>query len=336
MQEAQRLSIHVVSANALCTHPDFLASLATQADLSYQVIHVNLESQHGSSSDEETMHHPEVIKLRTLRNVGMVRGHNQAIALALSRWVRSVWSERFVVLSRSEVMFDRYACQEMLRAFDADPHLMIAGPMVFWADTHASVEGDCIELTPTQEIYTAGIGLTRSRTLVFWDRGFAERVQRSNEQMFLSDACVVIRASALEALALFEGVWLDPRLPSFFSVMDLCWRAARQGSRARLLPEARVWFAPQERSHAARMSWRETYVPYIMRKRTDDFLLRIVHAPWICFSFLRYRCSRLFFSRFWEERLRLDVLARSHLPDLKYERRSDTAVPLKERRRWFM
>ncbi len=338
MLEAQALSIHVASAHSLYDRPDFLASLEAQTSRSYQVIYVDLGAGKSVSDAEFEITRPDVIRLRTFRNVGVVRGHNQAIALALSRWPREVWSERLIVLARPEIAFDRRACEVFRQAFVADPNLMIAGPKVFWADAVAQTEGDWVELKGTDQLHSAGIGLTRSRTLRFLGRGSQDTGQfdAGEDVLFLSDACVVIRASVCEALALTEGVWLDPHLPPFFAMVDLCWRAALQGMRSQLIPEARVWFAPQERVRQKRIGWRELYIPSQMRARTDDWALRIVHAPWIVGSYLRYRLSRLFFRRFWKERLSQEPGALAYQPNLKFHRRSGTGLPLAERRRWFI
>jgi GT2 family glycosyltransferase len=338
MLEAQALSIHVASSSSLQVRPDFLASLEAQTDPSCQVIFVDLGTGKVSPALEREVVCPAVIRLRTFRNMGIVRGQNQAIALALSRWPRETWSERFVVLSRPEVAFDRRFCQMICQAFAADHALMVAGPKVFWADAVPQREDDWIELQCSDQLYAAGIGLTRGRALRFIGQGSQDTGQfDGGEGVFLlSDACVVIRASALEALALAEGTWLDPRLPAFFSVLDLCWRGARRGFRPQLVPEARIWFAPQDEARAKRKGWRESYFPRNMRKETDDLLLRVLHTPWLFVGYLRYLVSQVFFSRFWTERLKLEQGAVEHLKDLKFRRRAVTAVPLAERRRWFL
>jgi GT2 family glycosyltransferase len=338
MLEAQALSIHVASSSSLFDRPDFLASLDAQTKRAYQVIFVDLGLGRANAVSEFDIVRPDVVRLRVFRNVGVVRGQNQAIALALSRWPRETWSERFVVLSRPEVAFDRRACEVFVEAFTADPTLMVAGPKVFWADAVAQTEGDWIELACSDQLYAAGIGLTRHRTLSFIGQGSQDMGQFDAGEgvTFLSDACVVIRASAFESLALADGVWLDPHLPPFFAVMDLCWRAAWQGMRPRLLPDARVWFAPQDQPRHKRRGWRDVYVPSGMRSRTDDIGLRLVHMPWVFWSYLRYRVSHFFFGRFWKERLKLEVGAVESLAGLKFTRRPDRAVPLAERRRWFL
>jgi GT2 family glycosyltransferase len=338
MLEAQRLSIHVASSSSLYDRPDFLASLEAQTDRSYQVIYVDLGAGSVGTSGDLEIIRSEVVKLRTFRNVGVVRGHNQAIALALSRWSRVDWTERFVVLARPEVAFDRRACQAFLEAFASDPGLMVAGPKVFWAEAAAQADADWVELTCSDKLYAAGIGLTKGRSLVFFGQSQIDegKFDGGENVLFLSDACVVIRASAFESLALADGVWLDPQLPPFFAVMDLCWRAATQGFRPRLLPEARVWFAPQDQSQVKRPAWREKYVPYAMRKRSDDLALRLVHAPWIMPAYLRYRFSKSFGHRYWEERTRPEMGASSLRMDVKRKRESMRAMPLAERRRWFL
>ncbi len=338
MLEAQQLSIHVASTNSLTRRPDFLASLEAQTVPAYQVISIELGSAPGADTSEYEMMRPELVRLRTFRNFGVVRGQNQAITLALSRWARSDWSERFIVLSRPEVVFDRRACEGILQAFMADPGLMIAGPKVFWAEPVLQTEGNWVELSCENQLYAAGIGLTRGRSLVLLGHNQVDDGSFDTGQgvLALSDACVVIRASALESLALFENVWLDPRLPPFFAVMDLCWRAAKQGMRSKLLPDVRVWFAPQEQSRQAKPKWRQLYVPGVLRKHTDDLGLRLVHAPWLLSSWLRYRVSKAFAGAFWEARIKPEAGAEGSLPDLKFERRPAKAVPFAERRQWFI
>lgn len=339
MLEAQVLSIHVASSSSLYDRPDFLASLDAQTSRVYQVIHVDLAMGRAQANTEFEGTRADLVRLRVFRNIGVVRGQNQAIALALSRWPREAWSERLIVLSRPEVVFDAHFCETVVRAFSADPTLMIAGPKVFWADAAPQTEGDWIELACSDQLHSAGIGLTRGRSLSFIGQGSQDTGQFDEGKgvLCVSDACVVIRASALEGLALAEAVWLDPHLPPFFAVMDLCVRSALQGVRARLIPEARVWFAPQEQSrYTTKQKWRDTYLPASMRSRTDGFTLKLFHTPWILSSWVRYRVSRLFFSRFWKDRLKLEPGAAESLSALKFLRSPGRAVSVAERRRWFL
>ncbi len=338
MLEAQALSIHVATTNSLYDRPDFLASLEAQTNRSYQVLFVDLSASKQTAAQEFEITRPDVVRLRTFRNVGVIRGQNQAIALALSRWPRELWSERFIVLSRPEVVFDQSACESFLRAFTADPSLMIAGPKIFWADTSVQTEGDWVELHHTDQLYAAGVGVTRGRTLSFIGQGSQDTGQfdAGAGVVALSDACVVIRASFIETLLLADGVWLDPRVPVGFAVFDLCSRATRAGSRPRLIPEAKIWFAPQHQTRHKRLQWRELYLPSSTRKELDDVGLRCVHAPWVIGSWLRYRVSRFFHGKFWTERLKLEPGIHEYAATLKFLRRPDRAVPLADRRRWFL
>lgn len=337
MLEAQALSVHVASAHSLYDRPDFLASLEAQTNRSYQVIYVDLDAGKTGTDTEFEITRPDVVRLRTFRNIGVVRGHNQAIALALSRWPRETWSDRLIILSRPEVVFDRRACEVFLEAFQADQSLWVAGPKVFLAETAPHTDGEWVELVCTNQLHSAGIGLTRGRTLVPFGYGKDDTgaYDAGERVLFLSDACVVIRASALESLALTESVWLDPHLPPTFAVLDLCWRAVVQGARPRLLPDARVWFAPQERVSSKRSAWKERYLPSRLRPRGDTWGLRFVHAPWVLGSYLRYRLSRIFSGRYWDERMAPEPGAKLVLADLKFRRPPDRAEPLAERRRWF-
>lgn len=337
MLEAQALSIHVASAQSLFDRPDFLASLGAQTDPAYQVICVDLGSGDTRHGSELEIARPDVVRLRTFRNVGTVRGQNQAIALALSRWPRTDWNDRLIILARPEVAFDQVFCETVRRAFALDPTLMVTGPKVFRAEHAAHANGDWIELTYTDQLHAAGIGITRGRSLVFFGEGSQDAGQfdEGASVVAFSDVCLVLRASCVESLALATNTWFDPHLPSFFAVLDLCWRAVRLGMRPRLLPEARVWFAPEERERAVSAAWRARYVPGAMRPSFDDMLLRLVHAPWVFVAYLRYRGSRIFHGHYWEQRLRPDGFQEA-MPVLKSWRRPDKATPFNERLRWFL
>ncbi len=337
MLEAQALSIHVASAQSLFDRPDFLASLEVQTDPAYQIIYVDLGSGDVRGGSELEVTRPDVVRLRTFRNVGVVRGHNQAIALALSRWARADWHDRLIVLARPEVAFDQAFCTSVRRAFVNDPALMVAGPKVFRAENAAQTEGDWVELACTDQLYAAGIGMTRGRSLVFLGEGSQDSGQfdQGASVIGFSDACLVIRASCLESLVLGENAWLDSRLPAFFAVLDLCWRAMQLGMRPKLIPEARVWFAPEPHERRIGSTWRAHYIPGVMRRNFDDVLLRLVHAPWAFFAYFRYRGSRLVHGGYWERRLRPNGLQEQTI-GLKSWRRPDKATPLNERLRWFL
>ena len=85
MESAKKLVINLVTWNSARFLPDLFESLDRQTSDDFTVTVVDNASTDGTL-DWLRDHRPDVAVLRNFRNQGFARAHNQAIALALTRW----------------------------------------------------------------------------------------------------------------------------------------------------------------------------------------------------------------------------------------------------------
>lgn len=222
MEEAKPISIHLVIWNQLAYLPEFFAALDTQTRRDFQTVVVDNAAQDGVA-DWLQANRRDAVALRNFRNLGLARGHNQAIALALSRWPAESLADRFIVLAHPDVLPDPNSLEQLLRAFRRDPELMVAGPRVMRAETHFSTTEDKTETELTLQPDASGSG-----------------VAKGNRPIGLSDAFVMFRASLFSIIKV-EQAWLDERLPEAFVLPDIFWRCHWLGQKLAFVNEAQVW-----------------------------------------------------------------------------------------------
>lgn len=335
MQEAQRISLHVVTTTPLNDRPDFLASLDQQQEKSFQVVQV--EQSTGKVGSIIPMYPGlDLIHLRMFRDAGVAHAHNQAIALALSRWSPDVLSDRFIALCRPEVAFDTQCLAQILSVFDRHPELMVLSPKILLGRAEYVGEGEWLEMSMTNQIYSLGCQLKKDRTMVLSGEG-REDVEDDLEirpAFLLHDACVVFRASALHRLQEGEKQWLDERMPTGQEIWDLVWRAQRLELGVAVATRARVWFAPSERGIGRAWRWRERYITGPLRAKHDQWMMQVMHFPWFFPSLMRSFFDMLSHPRYWRRRAKSwTAWRRSPL-----RKRLSSAKPctIAAMRRWFI
>jgi GT2 family glycosyltransferase len=284
MNEAQIFSLHLVTSTPLVYRPDFLASLAEQREKGFQILMVD-----GSNQERhlDPIFPIEVIHLRNFREASYAKGHNQAIAFALQRWPREQWHERFIVLTRPETVFHPACFEAFAQVFAKDPALAIAGPKILLAEAQSSLDQDAMELQLTRTVYEVGYECRKNRHLRFLFAGEEDKNTYPSQEVFgISEPCIVIRASALDALAEGSERWLDESLPRGQELVDLCWRAHQHGLVVKTIPEACVWFLPSElREQTSRR--RHVYLSGPVREKNDWISVEFFHLPWVVGSMLR-------------------------------------------------
>ncbi len=294
MQCAQVISIHVILDHRLGSGKDVLTSLHAQTWQDFQVV---LLGTVDGIQDTRSIDDDRTIRLKNYRDLGFARMHNQAIALALSRWHQQDLRERFIVLSHQDVVWDDVALERLHHAFREDPALMIAGPTLLRARRVPQDDEGGYEVERTEEIESQGLSLTRSRR---WrerycgTQGVVHRMGEWESVFGVSEPCLMIRASALADLQL-SGEYLDPDLPTGQEIFDLMWRAAWLGMSVGLVTHACVWhyahypavarswirrwllwYAAPALHQRCTEEWRD-----LLELKNDDAFLRLRHTPWI-------------------------------------------------------
>ena len=296
MQEARDISIHLILEERFGNGEEVLSSLDQQSLQNFQVV---MLGQIEGGREPERADDGRTMWLRNYRHRGFARIHNQAMALALSRWSQQDLDRRFIVLCHPDLVWDASALERMYRAFQQDPNLMIAGPTLLRARRVPQDDEGGYEVERTEERESRGIGLTRGRR---WIEVPIQGDDQEPHTVFgVSEPCFMMRASAAQAL-MIAGEVLDPDLYPGQEVPDLMWRAAWLGMSVKIITQAKVWHyahRPARQDHFLKRikDWyaptakqeRLANAPYsLMELKNDDPWLRIVHAPWILWERLAY------------------------------------------------
>lgn len=331
MNEAQVFSLHLVAGTPLVHRPDFLASLAEQRDHRFQVVIID----GGEKEAIEPALGIDVIQLRNFRETSYAKGHNQAIAFALQRWPREQWQERFVVLTRAETVFHPGCLEAFSRAFSEDPTLAIAGPKVLLAEPQARTDQEIGEMQMTQIVYEMGYACRKDRHLHFISAGEKNVEDVASREVFgCSEPCLVIRASALDALLESPDCWVDEALPRGQELIDVCWRAHMAGLSVKVIPSACAWFIPSEAREQPEAR-RGFYLAGPVREKNDWVILELLHLPWVVWSMVRSGLSLITHPGRLLVRLKSWHVWRRlrHSPSVQKERKR---VSVAEMYRWFV
>ncbi len=279
MNEAQTLSVNVVTWNSRPYLPNLFASIKDQTFRNVSVTVVDNASQDGTVAWlHET--HPSIAVLRNFRNQGFARGHNQGIALVLSRWPEANWSRRYILITNPDIEFAPECLSRLIEEMESDATLAACGPKLLCARTVGQDE-DRMVTERTNVIDSTGIVISKSRRVT--DRGAGEddrgRFDRDTDVFGLSGACLCVRASVI-ADAKIAGEFFDEDFFAYKEDVDIAWRMRRLGMRVRFVPRAVAWHvraAPSLPSAGLVGAWRlrAQKPPYINFYSTRNHLWTI-------------------------------------------------------------
>ncbi|MEN9557719.1 MAG: hypothetical protein RL141_88 [Candidatus Parcubacteria bacterium] len=241
MQSAQPLVVNIVTWNSARYLPNLFASLDAQQDAAFTVTAVDNASTDGTL-DWLMEHRPDVALLRNFRNQGFARAHNQAIALALSRWDTADLSQRYVMVANPDLEFAPDALHTLVAFMDAHPDVSACGPKLLRATVVGESEDGGRTVERTRIIDAMGIAVTKARRFV--DRGAGEedtgQYDADTRVFGLSGACMLLRASALVALRVGEEIF-DEDFFAYQEDTDLAWRMRLFGMESQVVPQAVAW-----------------------------------------------------------------------------------------------
>ena len=295
---SHRVAVNVVAWNSMPYLPGLVASLREQAWTDFALTVVDNASADGTV-EWLAGEAPDAGAIRNFRNLGFSRAHNQGIAFALAKWAGEDLSKKYVLIANPDLEFGADSIRTLVEFMDAHPEAMACGPKLLRAIRRGEGDDGHPIVERTTVIDAVGIGLRRSRRS--FDRGAGEEDKGQydglSEVFGLSGACVMLRASALEALKEADGVWFDDQFFAYKEDVDLAWRMLRFGMPAFVVPQAIVWHhrraqdakqgflwlgALRRRArkppHVNRLSWRNHW--WLLMKN-EELGNGLVHAPWI-------------------------------------------------------
>lgn len=307
MEEAKKLVVDIVTWNSRPYLPNLFESFGSQTSRDFTVTVVDNASQDGTVAWMQEIQ-PTATVLRNFRNQGFARGHNQGIALALSRWPEAEWPHRYVLVANPDLEFAPECIDRLIAAMDADPGLASCGPKLLSARAVGQEEGRMVT-ERTSAIDSTGLQIAKSRRVT--DRGAGEedrgQYDGRTDVFGFSGACVCFRASALVDAKL-GGEFFDEDFFAYREDTDLAWRMRRLGMRARLVPDAVAWHirtAAPAKTPGLFAAWknrsrRAPHITYFSTRnqlwmvwKNDEFWNAARHAPWVALH-----AALLFFASF--------------------------------------
>ncbi|MFA4954229.1 MAG: glycosyltransferase family 2 protein [Patescibacteria group bacterium] len=307
MQEAQKLSVNLVTWNSLPYLANFFAALGAQDFREFTVTVIDNASTDGTAKWLEA-EHPEVTVFRNFKNQGVARAKNQALTLALSRWPEEEYARRYILTVNPDIELAPDCLGKLVSQLEEDAGLDSCGPKLFRAYTKAEEDG-ARESERTNILDSTGSFIARSRRVV--ERGAGQeddgRYDGKPEVFGVNGTCVVYRAAALMAAKL-DGEFFDEDFFMYYEDADLAWRMRRFGMRAAFVPQAHAWHnrASAELRGRGRFRSRRAYgtqskAVYLQARnalwlwlKNDEGLNRLAHLPWIAGSCITQGLAALF------------------------------------------
>lgn len=243
MEEAKRLSVHVAVCHDEVFLKEFLETLRSQTFTDYQLTVV------GGQDMGELAQDPNIVWLRNFNWQGYARAHNQAIALALSRYPQDVWHQRFLAIIHPDVLLSTQTFARMAEAFARDPELMVATPNVRCARITMADDLETRQVETTDQIEEIGVNLSRWRRRVRRGAGETDQGQwdAPADVFAASECCAFFRVSALAKLER-DRKCLNETLPEGQAMLDLSRRCHALGMKIQTVPSAVIWHHRHQRS----------------------------------------------------------------------------------------
>ena len=163
---------------------------------------------------------PRVKLICNRENLGTVEAENQGMTYALGN------GADYIGILNNDTILDPNMFRELVSAAEADEHIAVAGPKVYYYD-----EPDVI--------WAAG-GLVNFTEVVSRMRGY-NRQDRGQYNVatdvdFIPSCGLVVKASVVREIGL-----LDPVYFAYFDETDWCWRIRQHGYLIRYVPTAKMW-----------------------------------------------------------------------------------------------
>lgn len=300
MEAVKRVFVQIVTWNHARYLPDLFASLDEQTSDEWSVTVIDNASTDGTLAWLQEMR-PTCSLLRNFRNQGFARGHNQGIALALSRWRSDSGEARdldksYCFLVNPDIVLDPRCIEEAVVFMDSHPNVVIAGPKLLRAVQHRDEEGESVNIERTKIFDSAGIILRKNRTSCERGAGEEDRGQYDGAEVFgISGAAMIIRASAISTLSMEQDAPFDEDMFAYKEDVDLCWRARLFGLEIAMIPSSIMWHHRYARASHVKgpiglllgQSSRSSMVNAFSRRnqlwmewKNDDASNRLLHLPW--------------------------------------------------------
>ncbi|PIR48061.1 hypothetical protein COV06_01535 [Candidatus Uhrbacteria bacterium CG10_big_fil_rev_8_21_14_0_10_50_16] len=225
-----RVSVHLVTCNNMTTLPEVLKALSEQTLETFRLRVIDNASVDGLA---EMLRHqsPSTVLVRNPNNKGVAVAQNQGVRLALQATGDQPTTQAYVLCLGIDTVLDAGCLDALVDQLDKDPTLAAVGPLILKLFEENRSDEALRERVESDHLASAGRFLTRG--LAVEDRGKDEVNQNQYEGLThvfaLSDACVLLRLSALESIQHTGKQFFDTDFKTEECFVDLAWRLQRAG-----------------------------------------------------------------------------------------------------------
>ncbi len=287
-----RVVVTIVANNRMKFLPEALAALEEQTFKELQVIVVDNASTDGLESYLRG-HHPKMMIMRNVKNLGYSRAQNQAIAYVKTH-LQPEAGELFLLTLDPSIVLEPNCVERMVNGLQADRRNGCAGAKVL--RSAVSGEGEFIEHAAADVIDSAGLRLSRARRPSLRAAGTKDgsgNFPYGEEVFGLPGALALYRFEALEDARRGQE-YFDEDFFTYLADVDLAWRLRDRGWTAVLIRAARAchrgvavaspsWFAAWREwlalPAAARSLMRRNRLLLVLKN--DRFVNLLAHSPWL-------------------------------------------------------
>ena len=363
MDSAKKLMINIVTWNSVRYLPNIFTSLDHQSSTDFTVTVVDNASTDGTPQWVGE-HRADAVLLKNFRNLGFARAHNQAMALAFSRWEGEDLTQRYVMIANPDMEWDEQCIERLIAFMDAHPDIAACGPKLLRATVSVDSDDTHLSAERTDVIDAMGIAIAKSRRVI--DRGAGEtdtgQYDSATRVFGLSGACVMYRASALQQARMTNddtatravatarvGEWLDEDFFMYQEDVDLAWRMRLMGMECHLVPLAVAWHYRRSPGHAGGWltAWRSrrirsSHINYYSTRNHGWLLLKndqwsnvLRHAIW----WLPYECAKCIAGLFSLTQLKAELAGIAGVPRMVRKRKEvmrRATASAQKMREWFV
>jgi len=292
---APRVSINIVAWNSMEFLPELLRSIFAQTYQDFQVLVIDNGSTDGLEAYVRE-HHPQVMILRNVKNLGFSPAHNQGIRYAMQSWRLEEYADRFILVTNHDVIFTATFLERIVQEATAHPKTGAFGGKLLRAFTErGQEEGE----SPVRSDRLDSTGISAHRRRTFTDRGAGEldtgQYDEAREVFGISGALALYRVSALQE-ARFEDEFFDKDFFAYKEDVDLAWRLQWLGWEARYVPEAVAYhyrgmygregagwleLIRNRRRKSSRRSYYSTRNHWNLLMKNESFFSGVLALPWV-------------------------------------------------------
>jgi GT2 family glycosyltransferase len=249
-----------------------LGCLHSLSEVEYPPASLNIILVDNGSTDGTTQavrqQYPEVQILEPGENLGFAEANNLGMRHALAQ------RPDYLLLLNNDTIVDPLFLTELIRVAEADPHVGIVGPKMYYYDQ-------------PDVIWCAG-------NAILWSTGRTVRLQAEQRDLearngspypvdFVTACAVAVKRQVVDEIGL-----LDPRFFIYYEEVDWCLRAAAHGYRAMVAPASRIWHKV-----SAAMGATSPATDYYMNRNVFLFLAKHRHGWAGSRSLLQTACQQL-------------------------------------------